>query len=290
LEALEGVSHVRSLLFVPADQEAKLHKAAVVPCDGVIIDLEDGVTAARKIDARAGALKALRDLGLAPRERLVRINALSTPWGPDDLAALRGTDTLPDVVIVPKVNGPNDVLEVARVLEGTAVRVLPHVETARSLLASPEIAACHPSVMGLFFGAGDYLAETGGERTTQSLLYPRSVIATAAAAAGVAAIDTPWFNLGDLSGLEADARAAAELGFSGKAAIHPKQIPVINRIFTPPAERVAWARRVLAAARQEGAGVWVVDGEMADAMTVRIARRVLAAAAGRSNGGPPTAG
>jgi citrate lyase beta subunit len=144
--------------------------------------------------------------------------------------------------------------------------------------------------MGLFFGAGDYLAETGGERTTQSLLYPRSVIATAAAAAGVAAIDTPWFNLGDLSGLEADARAAAELGFSGKAAIHPKQIPVINRIFTPPAERVAWARRVLAAARQEGAGVWVVDGEMADAMTVRIARRVLAAAAGRSNGGPPTAG
>ncbi len=274
---------LRSLLFVPADQEAKLRKATTLPCDGVIIDLEDGVVPARKIDARAGALKALRDAAPAPRERLVRINALSTPWGRDDLAALREAETLPDVVVIPKVNGPKDVLEVARAFENTPVRILPQIETARSLLAAAEIAACHSAVSGLFFGAGDYLAETGGQRTPQSLLYPRSMIATAAAAAGVVAIDTPWFHLDDLAGLEADAQAAAELGFAGKAAIHPKQIPAINRIFAPPAERVAWARRVLAAAGQEVAGVWVVDGEMADAMTVRIARRVLAAAASRSN-------
>lgn len=276
---------LRSLLFVPADQEAKLRKATTLSCDGVIIDLEDGVVPARKLDARTGALKALRDLALAPRERLVRINALSTPWGRDDLTALRRAEILPDIVVVPKVNGPEDVLEVARVFEGTPVRVLPHVETARSVLAAAGIAVCHPAVGGLFFGAGDYLAETGGERTPQSLLYPRSTIATAAAAAGVVAIDTPWFHLDDLAGLEADARAAAELGFAGKAAIHPKQIPVINRVFSPPAERVAWARRVLAAAAQEGDGVWVVDGEMADAMTVRMARRILAAAASRSSGG-----
>ncbi len=274
---------LRSLLFVPADQEAKLRKATTLSCDGVIIDLEDGVVPARKLDARAGALKALRDLALAPRERLVRINALSTPWGRDDLTTLRRAEILPDIVVVPKVNGPEDVLEVARVFEATPVRVLPHVETARSVLAAAVIAACHPAVSGLFFGAGDYLAETGGDRTPQSLLYPRSAIATAAAAAGVVAIDTPWFPLHDLAGLEADARAAAELGFAGKAAIHPKQIPAINRVFSPPAKRVAWARRVLAAATQEDDGVWVVDGEMADAMTVRIAKRILAAAASRSS-------
>ncbi len=111
------------------------------------------------------------------------------------------------------------------------------------------------------------------------------MIATAAAAAGIVAIDAPWFRLDDLPGLETDALAAAELGFAGKAAIHPNQIPTLNRVFTPPTERVEWARRVLEVAGQEAVGVWVVDGEMADAMTVRIARRVLAAAGEKSRVG-----
>lgn len=268
----------RSLLFVPADQEAKLQKAATLPCDGMIIDLEDGVQPARKAEARAGMLRALRDLASASRERLVRVNALSTPWGAEDVDAVRDARVLPDVVIIPKVSGPDDVLQIARVFENTRVALLPHIETARGLLAAGDIALCHRAVDGLFFGAGDYLAETGGRRTLQSLLYPRSVIAAAAGAAGIAAIDAPWFQLDDPDGMEADARAAADLGFAGKAAIHPGQLPVINRIFTPSADRVTWARRVLAVAGQEATGVWVVDGEMADAMTVRVARRVLAAA------------
>ena len=274
----------RSLLFVPADQEAKLQKAATLPCDGVIIDLEDGVQPARKAEARAGMLIALRDLAAGPRERLVRVNALSTPWGADDVASARNAEVLPDVVIIPKINGPDDVLPIARAFDGTPVVLLPHIETARGLLAASEIALCHRAVDGLFFGAGDYLAETGGRRTLLSTLYPRSVIAAVAAAAGIAAIDAPWFQLDDHDGMEADAQAAADLGFAGKAAIHPGQLPVINRIFTPSADRVAWARRVLAAAGQEVTGAWVVDGEMADAMTVRVARRVLAAAGVLSDG------
>ncbi|MDR7482515.1 MAG: CoA ester lyase [Armatimonadota bacterium] len=268
----------RSLLFVPADQPLKLRKAATVPCDGVILDLEDGVAPGRKADARAGALEALRDLPLAPRERLVRINALASPWGHDDLAAVRTADVLPDVVVIPKVQGPDDVRAVARALAGTGVGLLPHIESARSLLRAAEIAGCCEEVVGLFFGAGDLLVETGGQRTPLSLLYPRSVVATAAAAAGVVAIDTPWFRLGDLVGLEDDARDAADLGFAGKAAIHPEQIDVINRVFTPSPERVAWAERVLDVAARQTAGAWVVDGEMADAMTVRVAKRIVAAA------------
>jgi citrate lyase subunit beta/citryl-CoA lyase len=133
-------------------------------------------------------------------------------------------------------------------------------------------------VSGLFFGAGDLLVETGGQRTPMTLLYPRSVVSAAAAAAGLDAIDTPYFRLGDLDGLEADAAAAAELGFAGKAAIHPEQIAVLNRVFAPSPDRVAWAERVMSIAERESHGAFVVDGEMADAMTVRVARRVLASA------------
>jgi (S)-citramalyl-CoA lyase len=244
----------------------------------VILDLEDGVAPARKTEGRAGALKALDTRDFSARERLLRINALDSPWGRDDLAALRTARSLPDTVIIPKVNGPDQVLDVAGALEGTPVTLLPHIETARGLLAAAAIAACHPRVGGLFFGAGDFLVETGGQRTPMTLLYPRSVVIAAAAAAGIDAIDTPYFRLGDLAGLEADAHAAAELGFAGKAAIHPEQIAVLNRIFTPSLERVAWAERVMTIAEQDSRGAFVVDGEMADAMTVRVARRVLATA------------
>jgi citrate lyase beta subunit len=244
----------------------------------VILDLEDGVAPARKTEGRAGALKALDTRDFSARERLLRINALDSPWGRDDLAALRTARSLPDTVMIPKVNGPDQVLDVAGALEGTPVTLLPHIETARGLLAAAAIAACHPLVGGLFFGAGDFLVETGGQRTPMTLLYPRSVVIAAAAAAGIDAIDTPYFRLGDLAGLEADAHAAAELGFAGKAAIHPEQIAVLNRIFTPSLERVAWAERVMTIAEQDSRGAFVVDGEMADAMTVRVARRVLATA------------
>jgi citrate lyase beta subunit len=276
----------RSLLFVPADQEAKIRKAATLAADGVILDLEDGVARPQKAEARAGALAALAAVAFGARERLVRINALDTPWGQADLEALRAAAVPPDAVVIPKVDSPEQVVDVATALAEMPVALLPHIETAQGLLAAGAIAAAHPRVSGLFFGAGDYLAQTGGQRTPQTLLYPRSVVVAAAAAAGMMAIDTPYFRLGDPAGLEADARAAADLGFAGKAAIHPEQLAVINRVFTPSAERVDWAVRVLAAADRTGAGAFVVDGEMADAMTLRIARRVLAAA--RATRGTPT--
>ncbi len=254
-----------------------MRKATGLACDGVILDLEDGVSPPRKADARIAVFDALA-LSFGPRERLLRMNALSSPWGEDDLAALRGASVLPDTVVIPKVDTPEQVLAVARALEGQPVDLLPHIETARGLLAAAAIASCHPRVSGLFFGAGDYLVETGGQRTPQALLHPRSVVVAAAAAARIDALDTPYFRLGDLAGLESDAMSAAELGFAGKAAIHPEQLPVLNRIFAPPPERVAWAERVMATAGRAGAGVFVVDGEMADAMTVRIAQRVLAVA------------
>src|SRR5262245_36272642 len=103
----------RSLLFVPADQDAKLRNATTLPCDAVILDLEDGVAPGRKAEARAGAIRALKDLAFGRRERVVRVNGLESPWGADDLAALRGADTFPDAIVVPKIDNPEHVLEVA---------------------------------------------------------------------------------------------------------------------------------------------------------------------------------
>lgn len=275
------------MLFVPADQEAKLRKAAMLPCDGIIIDLEDSVLPARKAEARARALRLLRELSFGSRERIIRINALSTSWGEDDLAALREADVQPDTIMLPKVRNPETVVEAAQALAGSSMGVIPTIETARGLLGAAAIAVCHPAVQGLFFGAGDFLVETGGQLTAQTLLYPRSVIAVAAAAAGISAIDTPLLRLGDLASLEAEAREAAELGFAGKAVIHPEQVPVVNRVFTPSPERVAWSERVLTTAALQTSGVWVVDGEMIDAMTVRRAQRVLAVVRGIQSGDVP---
>lgn len=255
-----------------------MHKAAHASSDGVILDLEDGVPPARKIVARGLTLRALEEMPFGRLERLVRINPPTSPWGIDDLEAIRGARAAPETVIVPKADGPETVVEVARMLEGTSIQVLPLIESARGLMAAPAIAACHPRVNGLLFGAGDFLLELGGLRTPQTLLYPRALLVIAAAAANIVAVDTPYLRLGDLAGLEADSRAAAELGFAGKAVIHPEQVPVVNHVFTPSPDRVAWAQRVLAQVGQHDPGVFVVDGEMADSMTVRVAQRVLATA------------
>ncbi|MBI4212745.1 MAG: CoA ester lyase [Chloroflexi bacterium] len=268
----------RCLLFVPADQDAKLRKAATLPCDGVILDLEDGVGSAGKREARAAALRALEEIDFGPRERLLRINGFLSPWAADDLAALRDARVAPDTVVIPKVNGPDQERAVIRALEDRPLQLVAAIESARGVFAAREIAAFSPQVTGLLFGDGDYLADTGGQRTSRTLLYPRSIVVAAAASAGLNAIDTPYLRLGDLAGLEDDAREAAELGFVGKAAIHPEQLPIINAVFTPPPEQIAWAERVLAASSSPAQGVFVIDGVMADAMTVRIAERVLAAA------------
>ena len=268
----------RCLLFVPATEEAKLRKAAALPCDGVILDLEDSIALALKAEARAAAIRALAEIDFGARERLIRINGLATPWAADDLAAIRNSPVPPDAVVIPKTDSPGEVLAVIGALDPRPLPLLASIESARGLFAAPQIAACSPHVTGLFFGDGDYLADVGGQRTQQSLLYPRSKLAAAAASAGLGAIDTPYLRIGDLAGLEEDARAAADLGFVGKAAIHPEQIPIINAVFTPTPERIAWAERVLAEAESHTEGVFVIDGVMADAMTIRIAKRVLAAA------------
>jgi citrate lyase beta subunit len=265
-------------LFVPGDRPDRVEKAATLPCDGVIVDLEDAIRAERKTEARTEALTALAGVDFGGRERLLRINGPASEWMLEDVAAILAAAAPPDTIVIPKVDGAEQVLAFAERLSGRGIGLVPSIESARGLLNAAAIAGCHASVDGLFFGAGDYLADVGGRRTADTLRYPRSIVAVAAASARLAAIDSPTMEIGDLAALEDDARAAADLGFAGKAAVHPTQLDVINRVFAPEPERVAWAERVLAAADQAAWGAFLLDGEVVDAMTLRLAERVLAAA------------
>jgi citrate lyase subunit beta/citryl-CoA lyase len=216
----------------------------------------------------------------------VRINGLATPWFLDDLLALQGLRL--HTVVVPKVDRPQDVAVVATLLRqlewrggptGVTLHLL--IETAVGLEAAAEIARASDRVGALIFGAGDFTADTGIAFTPRGLLYARMRVVAAAAAAGVQALDHVHPAVGDLDGLRASAREARELGFSGKWAVHPAQVPVINEVFSPTPDEVRQARRVIeayAAAKAAGQGAITVDGALVDEAMVKAMERRAAAA------------
>lgn len=286
----------RSLLFVPGSTPGRIAKAARAEADGVILDLEDAVAPAEKARAREWVVAALRRVDFGDRERIVRVNPAGTPEGAADLAAV--VPAAPDALCLPKVEDPAAVreadaevaaLEAAAGLPSGRIRFFLLVETVVGVLRAVELARSTTRAAALLFGAGDLVRETGGRlvpgRTTE--LYALSHVLLAARAAGLDAIDAPYFDLADAAGLEAHARLAADLGYDGKAVIHPRQLPVVNQVFTPTPDAVEAARRVVEAyeaAAARGAGAVALDGQFVDAVHVAVVRRVLerAARAGRA--------
>jgi citrate lyase subunit beta/citryl-CoA lyase len=280
----------RSLLFVPGSTPERIAKAVATSADGIILDLEDAVAAGEKARAREWIAAALRSVDFDGRERIVRVNRLDSPYGADDLAAV--VPAVPDALLFPKVESPGEVLrlegEVVRLeqaagLEPGRIRFHLLIETVSGVLQAPAIAGASARVAALLFGAGDLVRETRGRLVASraSELYALSQVLFAARAAGLDALDTPHFDLDDAAGLEAHTRFAADLGYDGKAVIHPKQLEVVNRLFTPSADVVAEARRVLSAyeaAEGEGSGALALDGRFIDVVHVHMARETLARA------------
>jgi citrate lyase subunit beta/citryl-CoA lyase len=235
----------------------------------VVVDLEDGVAVADKETARANLASARVQGTLA-----VRINGVRTPWWREDLAAAAHAD----VIVVPKVESPDDVAAVAELLPaGVGLEV--QIETARGLVAVERIAAVGAPLEALVFGPGDFAASIGVPILTigsGASEYALARIAVAARAFGLQPVDGPYAVLGDDDGLRASAAVALGLGFDGKWVIHPGQIGPVNEVFTPSAEEVERARGILAAAD----GASRVDGEMVDAATKRLAEGVIARAGG----------
>jgi citrate lyase subunit beta / citryl-CoA lyase len=249
-----------------------LAKAPSLDADEVIVDLEDGVAAQDKELAREQGARAAGER--LARTTALRINGLQTEWWEDDLAA--AAEARPDVVVVPKVESPDDVVAVAeRLPPGTGIEA--QIETARGLTVVERIAAAGHGLATLVFGPADFAASVGIPVLTigaGSFDYALARIAVAARANGLQPIDGPWAVLDDEDGLVSSARRALAHGFDGKWVIHPTQIGPVNTIFTPPDEEVARAERLLAAA----SGASRLDGELVDAASLRLAEALLARA------------
>jgi citrate lyase subunit beta / citryl-CoA lyase len=260
----------RSCLAVPGSSERRLAKAATLDADEVVVDLEDGVAEAEKEAARALALPAVR--GGLGRTTALRVNARGTAWWEDDLRA--AAEAGPDVVVLPKVESPEDVAAAAALLP-PGIGLEAQIETARGLVEVERIAAAGQGLEALLFGPADFAASVGVPVLTIGAGvwdYALARIAVAARANGLQALDGPYAVLGDEPGLLASARRALAHGFDGKWVIHPSQIAPVNEVFTPAPEELERARRILAAP----VGAIRFEGELVDAASRRLAEAVLA--------------
>ncbi len=267
-----------TLLYVPGDRPDRVAKALESDADVVVIDLEDAVAPAAKQMARAGLAEAVEGHGTRRRIQ-VRVNGSGTAWQADDLAAVALLPA-PVAVRLPKCEQPAALGSVVEAVPGRGLHLL--VESALGVERAFELAASHPAVQGISLGEADLRADLGVTDDT-GLAWPRSRVVCAAAAARLPPPAMAVFtDVRDLDGLRASCRFGRSLGFLGRAAIHPDQLPVIVEAFTPTQAEVDRAIAVLAAADEaaaEGSGVVVLsDGRFVDDAVVRQARRVLALA------------
>ena len=267
----------RGLLFVPAIRPDRFPKALATGADAVCIDLEDGVAPGAKETAREQALALLAAREPTAAEVSLRINDAKTPLGQTDLAALVDSGARPDALMLPKVAGADEIRAVGAALArgGGALPLIVQIETAAGLLAAADIAAASPHVSAVFFGAIDLSADLGCAVEWEALLYARSRVVLAAGAAGVSALDSPFMDVPALDALAEETSRVRRLGFSGKAAIHPTQVPVIQAAFAPSAAETAWARKIVAEYERQQGGVLLVEGQLIELPVVRSARRTL---------------
>ncbi len=271
----------RSFIFTPGLRPEMFPKALASGADIVCVELEDGIAPKDKPAARASAIKLFEspqaDDGV---ERIVRINSLREGFGIADVQAVLASDSPPPALMMPKVRNPDEVVLLDNLLtergHGTRLHVI--VETNAGLEAAHDIAHCSPRIDAMFFGGVDMAAELRSQNAWEPLLYARSRVVHAAASAGLDVIDVPYLDLQDPEGMERAAIQARDLGFCGKGAVHPKQIAALNAVFTPSAERIAQARRIIAEFEAADTGLVVIDGKLIEKPVLREMHRIVAIA------------
>jgi (3S)-malyl-CoA thioesterase len=272
----------RSVLYIPGSKPRALAKAAEVPADAIIFDLEDAVAPDEKAAARATLAQALREMDFGHRALMVRINALDTRWGAADLEAI--APTAPQAILLPKVDGPEQVVELARRLDAQPrTRIWAMMETCAGVLNAAAIARA-PRMAGFVMGTNDLVKELGCRPGPDraALMTALQTCLLAARAAGIVAIDGVYNAFRDEPGLARECAQGRDLGFDGKSLIHPLQVETANRVFAPEPEALDLARRQIAAhaaALARGEGVAVVDGRIVENLHIVTARRLLAQAA-----------
>jgi citrate lyase beta subunit len=270
------IALARSILFVPGHRPDRFEKALATGADAVVIDLEDAVPPAEKAAARAAVLaRPAAPSGVALG---IRMNPLQTPEGIADLAALICAEA-PDFLMLPKTEAAEELRIVHRAFarHPRAPRLVALIESAEGLSRAGAIAA-EDGCASLGFGGVDLAADLGCQVAWEPLLMARATLVAAAARSGRGVVDVPFLALDDEAGLAEETRRVQALGFTGKLAIHPRQVATIQSVLTPTPDQVAWARRVIAAFEAAAGGVCVVDGKMVDVPVQRAALRVLARA------------
>ena len=278
---------LRSLLFVPGNKANMLEKALVVAPDALVPDMEDSVPAAEKANARDTIRSFLPRLAASGRLVIPRVNALDTEWIEADLTAVVGPHVLG--ISVGKVRGAGDIAAISRLIGGLerragvtvgTVRLIPWIETAEAIVNVSAICRASDRIVAVAFGGEDFTNDMGVERLEDDsqVAYARQALCVAARAAHVPALDTPYFKLRDLDGLRESSLRAKSIGFKGRFAIHPEQLDAVNECFSPSAQEIAHAERVVAAyeeAEARGRASTSLDGWVIDVPVVKRARALL---------------
>jgi citrate lyase subunit beta/citryl-CoA lyase len=271
----------RSRIYLPGNRPRMIQKGPGLGADAVILDLEDSVSPEQKDAARLLVSRAIKMINFGLSEVMVRINPVNH-GGLLDLAAV--LEAGPDAVVVPKCESKADVQAVENAINRAnlqkQVRILPMIETAKGILAAYEVACASPLVDAITFGGEDFTQDIGATRTKagKEIFWGRSMVIIAAKAARVQALDTVFSDLTDEEGLRRDTIEIKEMGFDGRAAIHPSQIEIIHECFTPTEKEMQHAVNVLFAAdkaRSEGSGVAVVKGKMVDKPIIERAEKII---------------
>lgn len=270
----------RSALYMPAANARAIEKARELPCDVVILDLEDAVAPDAKDVAREQAVDAVRAGGFGRREVVIRVNGLDTPWGLEDLAA--AINAQPDAILVPKVSSAHDVRAYGAA-EAGGVPLWAMVETCASLFALSEIAGAGAGLAALVIGTNDLAKEMRCRLTVEraALAGPLSLAVAGARAHGLVILDGVFNGIDDDAGLARQCDQGAEFGFDGKTLIHPRQIEAANRAFTPADEEVEWSQAIVAAfdsPENAAKGVIRIEGRMVERLHLAEARRLIAVA------------
>ncbi len=271
----------RSFIFTPGLRPDMFPKALKSGADMVCVELEDGIAPKDKAQARTKALALFAqpqaDDGV---ERILRINSMRERFGIEDVQAILASATPPPAIMMPKVRTPDEVVMLDQLLSeaGHATRLHVIIETNEGLEAAFAIAKCSSRIEGLFFGGVDMAAELRCVNAFETMIYARSRVVHAAAAAGLDAVDVPFLDLDDPAGMRIEAEKVRDLGFSGKGSVHPKQIAALNEVFTPSEEKIARARRVIAEFEAADTGLVVIDGKLIEKPVLRDMYRIVAIA------------
>ena len=269
----------RSFIFMPGLKPEMFPKAVSSEADIVCIDLEDAIHPRDKAVARERTFELLASRpGSGATEIVLRINSLATSEGLKDLAAVIDAGRCgPPSLMLPKVASREQVALVAEHLDAAGLDTTLHViiESAEGMENAADIARSGPRLQSLFFGAVDYSSDIGAANTWEAMLFARSRVVQAAAIAGLDAIDVPWLDLDDEAGMRAEAEASRAVGFVGKGAIHPRQIPVIHDVFSPSPADIEEARRIVEAFDEAATGLVVIDGKLIERPVLRAMERIL---------------